>query len=199
MAQTDAAARTKNYRALRMRAWEELNRQHDTYIEYYQEHEGLGLGGQPIDESRFRGPVNQFLDELLTHCSKADAAALVKVLAAGWGTTSESVLYGPPDPMLAFIDRSLPDPQWGDGPVDPAVAADPEKWEAWLRRRLELLGAPGEHVFTTPVKPPQGTGVVPPAAVTRSVWHVVLPAIGGAVLTVGAYTWLSHRSAQRRW
>jgi hypothetical protein len=198
MAQTDAAARTKNYRVLRTRTWEDLGRQHAAYVEYFQENEGLGLGGLPIDESRFHGPVNLFLDELLTHSSKADAAVLAKALPPGWGTASESVLYHPTDRINAFIDRSLPDQQWGDRPVDPAVAADPVKWQAWLRARLQLLGVPGEHVFAAPGRPPQGTAAVPPAAVTRSVWRVALPVLGGVALTAGAYAWLSHRSAQRR-
>lgn len=194
MPQTDNVARTRNYRALRSRAWVDLAQQHDEYVEYYQEHEGLGLGGEAIDESRFRGPVNLFLDELLTHSSQADAASLIRALPAGWGTTAEAVLYQPREQIIAFIERSLPERQWGQAPVEPAVTADPVKWEPWLRARLQLLGVPDGDVFTTPSTSPKGTAA--PEAVSR--WRVLVPLVGSVAVTVGVHVWLSRRAARRR-
>lgn len=197
MPQFDQAARIKHYRAMRVQTWDDLRRQHDEYTRYFQESEGLGLGGEGIDESRFRGPVNLFTDELLTHSSPADAKSITKSLPAGWGSVSEVVLYVPGDVMRGFIERSLPEPHWGGRVVDLAVAADDSKWKPWLSARLRTLGVGTDHAFPRPLAPERGKGDIAPAATSTPSWVVAGTVAVVTAAAVGLYS-IVHGAAGRR-
>jgi hypothetical protein len=179
--------RIKNYRASRLRMWEDLMRQHHAYVEYFQENEGLHDDAAKIDVHRFDGPVNVLLDELLTHLRRDDAAALVKALLPGWGSEPDLVLYWG-DKLRSYIERTHPDVQWGTGQVDPAVAADLARWQPWLAARLDALAVPKDRVFAQ--ADPSTRHVLPaaPPAPWRSWQKVLLAAAGFAVVVGGSAT-----------
>lgn len=65
--------------------WEDLTRKYESYEDYFQENEGLYDDDAKIDAHHHSGPVNVWLDELLTHLRREDAVALVKAMLPGWG------------------------------------------------------------------------------------------------------------------
>lgn len=194
MPQFDQAARTTHYRAIRVQAWDDLRRQHDLYTKYWQESEGLGLGGAWFDESRFRGPVNLFLDELLTHSNAADARSIARSLPASWGAASEAVLYVPLELMRGFVERTLPEPQWGGRVVDLAVAADESRWKPWLSARLRTLGVGTEHVF--PRSQPAATGDAPRESASPFSWSRAGTIAAVTATTIGLYAAVRWRLAK---
>ena len=197
MPQFDEAARLKHYRAMRLQIWEDLRRQRDEYNVYWQEGEGLSRDGARFDESRFRGPVNLFVDELLTHANIVDARAIARSFPASWGAASEEVLYQPLEVMRVFIERSLPEPQWGGRVVDLAVAADASKWKPWLSARLRTLGVGTDHAFPRPQAPGVGTGATPPVPTSTSSWVVAGTVAAVTAAAVGLYAVVRGRQANQ--
>jgi hypothetical protein len=178
-------ARTKSYRAIQSKLWSDLERQYATWTGWEQERLAFDDKGT-FDDSRWWGPINLQLDELLSHLPPDRARRLVSDLGEGWALDPTLVLYKQDlarraGVVATAVQDSLPDTQWGAALVSPVVAVDVSQWHAWVRRRLTELGITDEAAFRKPEYPPPK--VRPKSASTR----FLAPAAAVAAIGLAAY------------
>jgi hypothetical protein len=89
----------------------------------------------------FRGEVNLYLGEVLTHSRKDDVLAFLMNAPREWGARSELLLDA--DPLIpSLVARSFPVGPWvdRDEEISKRVADDNKQWSTWLAARLEQVG-----------------------------------------------------------
>lgn len=188
-------ARTKSYRAIQSKLWSDLERQYATWTGWEQERLAFDDKGT-FDDSRWWGPINLQLDELLSHLPPDRARRLVSDLGEGWALDPTLVLYKQDlakraGVVATAVQDSLPDAQWGAALVSPVVAVDESQWHAWVRRRLTELGITDEAAFRKPVYPPPK--VLPQSASNR----FLAPAAAAAAIGLAAYVGYRVFSARK--
>ncbi|MEZ4437087.1 MAG: hypothetical protein R3F65_32220 [bacterium] len=134
---------TANYRAERQQLWTTLRQKYEEYVARAQQHGASEAAAQEAAARSFRGEVNLFVGELLTHARKDDVAAFVLAAPREWGARGELLLADPAVPGL--IGRSFPVGAWVDryDEISRKVASDDAQWGAWLGKRLDQLGQAG--------------------------------------------------------
>jgi hypothetical protein len=132
---------TTNYRAERQKLWELIRQKHTEYVMRAQQHGASPTAAADAAGRSFRGEVNLFLGELLTHSRKDDVLAFLMNAPREWGARSELLLDA--DPLIpSLIARSFPVDAWADHfeEISKRVADDNKKWSTWLTARLDQVG-----------------------------------------------------------
>ncbi|PCC69320.1 hypothetical protein SAMN02745121_08975 [Nannocystis exedens] len=138
---------TTNYRAERQKLWELLRHKRDEYVARAQQHGATAAAAADAAGRSFRGEVNLFLGELLTHSRKDDVLAFLMNAPREWGARSELLLDT--DPLIpSLVARSFPVGAWVDRyeEISKRVADDNKQWSTWLAARLEQVGHTGAAV-----------------------------------------------------
>ncbi|MFZ6179883.1 hypothetical protein [Nannocystis pusilla] len=132
---------TTNYRAERLKLWELLRGKRDEYVARAQQHGATAAAAAEAAGRSFRGEVNLFLGELLTHSRKDDVLEFLMNAPREWGARSELLLDA--DPLIpSLVARSFPIGAWVDRyeEISKRVADDKKQWSTWLMARLEQVG-----------------------------------------------------------
>lgn len=149
MATQTIDARRAQYRSMRGQVWRDLVHQWQAFAAYVASNPTYAGG------DRFRGPVNEFMDELLTHLPVDKARELVSKLPPGWAAQGQILLAQQPSPITAYVLQSQPTMQWGTSPVAIGTAGDLAQWDAWIRQRLATINAYDLTAFAAPVCGPR--------------------------------------------
>ncbi|MCY0994788.1 hypothetical protein OV203_47115 [Nannocystis sp. ILAH1] len=138
---------TTNYRAERQKLWELLRQKRDEYVARAQQYGATPAAAAEAAGRSFRGEVNLFLGEVLTHSRKDDVLAFLMDAPREWGARSEVLLDA--DPLIpSLVARSFPVGAWVDRyeEISKRVADDNKQWSIWLAARLEQVGQTGAAV-----------------------------------------------------
>lgn len=140
----ETLAQTTNYRAERQKLWQHIRARHGEYVMRAQQHGASPAAAMDAAGRSFRGEVNLFLGEMLTHSRKDDVLVFLMDAPREWGARSELLLDA--DPVIPnLIARSFPIGAWVDRfeEISKQVADDNKRWTTWLAARLEQVGETG--------------------------------------------------------
>lgn len=138
---------TTNYRAERRKLWDLIRSKRDEYVTRAQAHGATPAAAAEAAGRSFRGEVNLFLGEMLTHSRKDDVVNFIMGAPREWGARTEVLLDA--DPLVpSLIARSFPISAWADryDEISKQVADDNKRWTTWLAARLEQVGQTGAAV-----------------------------------------------------